>query len=442
MLRVGSLVDGRYKILRVLGRGGSSCVFLAENIRIHNYWAIKEVYKTGHTGVDGQAGALLAESSILTKLQHPGLPKIVDVMETASAYLIVMEYIEGVSLDKLLQQKGRIEERVVLQWGIQLCDVLQYLHTRTPPIIFRDMKPANIMLKPDGNITLIDFGVAREFKPNRAHDTRSFGTYGYAAPEQFTLSGQTDARTDIYSLGVTLLHLATGQDPCKANSVPQTAALSPRFRQVLQTCMQYEPEKRYASAAALRNALSAVAAPNSITNNANGAQYITKAGQPAKPKAGKNMLWLLTLIPVCFLLLGIVLAVSLSGGADRQEEMLLEVLGEDQYIVMETYNEVDIWVPDQRYVFGLMPESGGTYRFYTDCAAGAPVLWVCDENGEVLAEANTYGEYGNFDVTYELQAGEIYYFNTTLYDLSDELPSTGSYVLYAEYISPTTYHGV
>ena len=171
MLQVGMLVDNRYKILRVLGRGGSSCVFLAENIRIHNYWAIKEVYKTGRTSPGNPSNALLAESSILTKLRHPGLPTIVDVIETPQAYLIVMEYIEGVSLDKLLQQKGAQPEQVVLQWAKQLCDVLQYLHARTPAIIYRDMKPANIMLKPNGSVTLIDFGVAREYKPNHARDT-------------------------------------------------------------------------------------------------------------------------------------------------------------------------------------------------------------------------------------------------------------------------------
>ena len=103
----------------------------------------------------------------------------------------------------------------MIKWAKQLCDVLGYLHSQNPPIIYRDMKPANIMLKPDGNVVLIDFGTAREYKENNIEDTTCLGTMGYAAPEQFGGMGQTDARTDIYCLGATMYHLVTGMNPCE-----------------------------------------------------------------------------------------------------------------------------------------------------------------------------------------------------------------------------------
>ena len=184
-------VDNRYKIIRVIGRGGSSCVYLAENIRLHNRLAIKEVYKNGRI-VENQNTMLISELSILTKLRHPGLPTIYDVIYTAQSILIVMEYIEGVSLDKHLLQNGACREEDVIKWGKQLCDVLKYLHSQQPPIIYRDMKPANIMLKPDGTVSLIDFGTAREFKSSSVEDTTCLGTQGYAAPEQYGGHGQTE----------------------------------------------------------------------------------------------------------------------------------------------------------------------------------------------------------------------------------------------------------
>ena len=124
-----------------------------------------------------------------------------------------MDYIEGNPLSNALEEYGAQPQDMVIAWAKQLCDVLGYLHAQSPPIIYRDMKPSNVMLKPDGNITLIDFGTAREFKEKNLADTVCLGTIGYAAPEQFGGMGQTDARTDIYCLGATLYHLVTGQNP-------------------------------------------------------------------------------------------------------------------------------------------------------------------------------------------------------------------------------------
>ena len=182
MLEIGQLVDNKYRILDIVGKGGMSVVYLARNARANKSWAIKEVRKVGEENLEVKRNSLVAETEMLKNLSHPNLPTIVDVIETADTYLVVMDYIEGNDLGVILKEFGAQPQEKVVQWGLQLCDVLEYLHTRPKPIIYRDLKPANIMLKPDGNIMLIDFGTAREIKIADANDTISLGTRGYAAP--------------------------------------------------------------------------------------------------------------------------------------------------------------------------------------------------------------------------------------------------------------------
>ena len=213
MLEIGSLVDGKYKILNKVGQGGMSVVYLAMNERANKQWAVKEVRKDGVLDFESVKQGLVAETDILKRLDHPFLPSIVDVIDTDDSFIIIMDYIQGNSLDKALKEFGAQPEADVIEWAKMLCDVLGYLHTREPAIIYRDMKPANVMLKPDGTISLIDFGTARQHKASKVEDTTCLGTRGYAAPEQYGGMGQTDARTDIYCLGATIYHLVTGMNP-------------------------------------------------------------------------------------------------------------------------------------------------------------------------------------------------------------------------------------
>ena len=174
MLEIGSVVDGKYKILNVIGKGGMSVVYLAMNERINKQWAIKEVMKNDYRDFSLDK----KEIEMMKKLKHSHLPSIVDVIESESSLLIVMDYIEGQSLDDVFAEQGAQSEETVLEWAEQLCDVLNYLHTQDPPIIYRDMKPGNVMLKPDGSLMLIDFGAARGDKSERynfAGDTRICG---------------------------------------------------------------------------------------------------------------------------------------------------------------------------------------------------------------------------------------------------------------------------
>lgn len=253
MLEIGSLVDGKYKILSEIGHGGMSVVYMAINEKANKTWAVKEVRKDGRMDFNIVRQGLMAEIDTLKRLKHPYLPSIVDVIEDDETFIIVMDYVEGRSLDKILEEHGVQQESVVVEWAKQLCDVLGYLHSRTPAIIYRDMKPANVMLKPDGTVTLIDFGTAKNYEINYG-ETTGIGTIGYAAPEQYIGSGlgRTDARTDIYCLGMTLYHLLTGQDPCR-NLISDTSiravnpALSRGLDSIIRKCTAHQPEDRYQS---------------------------------------------------------------------------------------------------------------------------------------------------------------------------------------------------
>ncbi len=255
MARMGEIIDGKYEILREIGRGGMSVVYLAMDKRLNKQWAIKE-FRKDKDDVNKQVAlkALLDEANLMKKLDHPTLPRIVDIIDNHQTVYVIMDYIEGESLNKVLDAYGAQPQEAVIEWAKQLSDVLDYLHTQNPPVIYRDMKPANIMLKPDGTVRLIDFGIAREYKEGKDGDTEAIGTRGYAAPEQFGGKGQTDARTDIYSLGVTLYHLVTGKNPAEPpyEIYPirhWNPSLSSGLEWLIQKCTQLNPSDRYQSCA-------------------------------------------------------------------------------------------------------------------------------------------------------------------------------------------------
>lgn len=256
MLEVGTVVGGKYKVLYKVGHGGMSNVYLAINEVANKKWAIKEIDKEG-TDVRQESDT---ETSIMRRLDHPHLPRIVDVIETDTTYLILMDYIEGQTLRKIVDNNGAQKQETVVDWALQLCDVLDYMHHLDPPVIFRDMKPDNVMLRPDGTVFLIDFGIAREYKENAVGDTRALGTIGYAAPEQYGGEGQTDPRTDIYALGATMYHLVTGKNPTKPPYEMRPIrrwdpSLSTALEAIIIKCTKNNPDDRYQSIKELQYAL-------------------------------------------------------------------------------------------------------------------------------------------------------------------------------------------
>lgn len=237
----GTVLFSKYKVLRILGKGGFSTVYLAENIRVGNLVAIKVVKKTG-SDVD-----LMAEKNILKKLRHASIPVIIDIEEEAGMIYLIEEYVEGVTLTTL---KRTLTEAEAIDIMLQLCDVLSYLHTsQKEPIIYRDMKPDNIIRMSSGHLKLVDFGIAKHLSCYDVSDNIQYGTRGYAAPEQYG-AGKTDERTDIFSLGVCMFFLMTGKNlstpPYKLNSLKQeNYEVSSGFDKIITKCVETVPARRY-----------------------------------------------------------------------------------------------------------------------------------------------------------------------------------------------------
>lgn len=255
--QIGDVVEGRYRIVAVLGSGGMSTVYLADDLRLTGKrWAVKESRQSNGTEYE-----FLAEAEMLVKLNHPNLPDIVDYFPADSngcSYL-VMDYIEGETLLQRFERSGkRLPVNHVIDYALQLCDVFAYLHSHQPePIIYRDVKPANLMIDAQERIRLIDFGIARSYKAGQAADTVRIGTIGFAAPEQFE-GRQTDARTDLFGLGALLYYLLSGGHYYYAVRRPlsdHSAAISASLSALVEKLLQAEPRARCQSAAEVRDEL-------------------------------------------------------------------------------------------------------------------------------------------------------------------------------------------
>lgn len=256
MAKIGNeIIDSKYEILKLLNTGGmNSAIYLALDKKLNRQWAIKKVRKSSSQ----TTSMLMAEASIMKNLDHPMLPRIVGIEEDPKFFYIIMDFVQGENLKTVVASSGPQAQDTVVSWGVKLCDVLTYLHGKG--IVYRDMKPANIMLSPDGNIKLIDFGIAREYKENASEDTTALGTEGYAAPEQYEGKGQTDARTDVYGMGITLFQLLTGVNPSSYQenifSIRlQNPNLSSGLDKIILKCTNKDPKKRYQSTEELKKAL-------------------------------------------------------------------------------------------------------------------------------------------------------------------------------------------
>ncbi len=219
-LLLHTLFRNRYFIMSKVGAGGFGSVYKARDIQNGDRLvAIKEVTLLGlHPQAMIEATtAFQREVSVLSQLDHPNLPRLYEYIQTPGHWYLVMDFIAGETLEQYQSKapNGHLLLSEALDIGMQLCLVLDYLHSQQPPIVFRDLKPANIMRTPTGQLYLIDFGIARYFKPGQAKDTVALGSHGYAAPEQYG-KAQTTPRADIYSLGAVLHQLLTARDPSEA----------------------------------------------------------------------------------------------------------------------------------------------------------------------------------------------------------------------------------
>jgi serine/threonine protein kinase len=255
-LNTGQILQARYHIISHIGRGGMGAVYQAQDMRLNQRLvAVKEFDPAQLPPTDRQIAlqAFQQEAAILATLSHPGLTAVHDYFFENNQFYLVMEFVSGETLQQAWERVGRrFAETQVIAWAQELCDVLSYLHSQQPPVVFRDLKPGNIMVQPNGRLKLIDFGIARHFTPGKTSDTVKFGTPGYAAPEQYG-QGQTDARSDVYALGVVTHQLLTGHDPTATPfhlpSLSQLAPqISPSVNHVVTQALEMDPAKRPSTA--------------------------------------------------------------------------------------------------------------------------------------------------------------------------------------------------
>jgi eukaryotic-like serine/threonine-protein kinase len=265
----GTVVQGqqaRYEVISSVGRGGMGIVYRARRSTDQVVMALKEMRPADVTKPEDlqEFRTLFSqEAELLLRLDHPNIVDAFETFEWNGRPYFVMEFVNGVTLEKRLRDANAPAfEQDALVWTIQMARVLGYLHAQQPPIIYRDLKPGNVILTPDSVIRFIDFGVAREFKAGKAKDTVAIGTYGYAPPEQYG-KGQTDAQSDIYTLGATLYHLLTNLGPIplrtpEPGSIQQhNPSVKPAVEQIVIKAMQQDRARRYRTAQEMEAAMTA-----------------------------------------------------------------------------------------------------------------------------------------------------------------------------------------
>lgn len=266
-LAPGTRLKGRYEVIRLIKGGGMSWIY---QVREHRKDATTQLWALKELRIDADDNHSIAESEhlfaqeahILVHLSHPNLPRVAAFFTDNERSYLVMEFIHGETLqERLVAARAPLLEGQVTAWFVQVCGVLSYLHTQNPPVIFRDMKPSNVMVTPAGDIKLIDFGIARTYKAGKQRDTISMGSENYAAPEQWG-QGQTDARSDVYAVGATMYHLLANEPPLPAfvpgERVPlrrRNPSASERIDAIIERAMAREREERYQSAEEMRQAL-------------------------------------------------------------------------------------------------------------------------------------------------------------------------------------------
>ena len=266
MFQPNSVIAGRYQVIRLVGQGGMSNLYLCYDRKYNNAVVVVKEMTASYSDPKEQQMAVdlfHREAKLLASLNHRHIPKVYDYFQFAGKYYLSMEFIDGEDLAQRLEaQKGPLQEDQVLEWGEQIATVLFYLHKHEPPIVFRDVKPSNIMLCDQG-VKLIDFGIARHFDQSKKGDTMRIGSPGYAPPEQY--AAQTDPRSDIYALGVTLHHALTGRDPTATQTpflVPPARDLNPALREstaaMLARATQLDPADRYQSMLEMKNDIKAI----------------------------------------------------------------------------------------------------------------------------------------------------------------------------------------
>jgi predicted Ser/Thr protein kinase len=296
-LAIGTVLNGQYRIVRLVGGGGMAWVYQVEELPAGSgiLWALKELRPQTEDKAERATARRLfeQEAKLLRGLDHVNIPRIADYFEENGRACLVMEFVWGESLEKRLEATNApLLETDVLKWAIQLCEALDYLHNLQPPIIFRDMKPSNVMVTNTGLVKLIDFGIARTYKAGKKRDTVAMGSENYAAPEQWG-KGQTDARSDVYALGATMYHLLANMAPTPAflpsEPLPlgnYNGAITKKTIRLVDKAMDRDRRNRFQSALEMRETLVA-ALPGPyvpVAVQASAPQAVRPAPTPVQPQ--------------------------------------------------------------------------------------------------------------------------------------------------------------
>ncbi|WP_162341851.1 serine/threonine protein kinase [Paenibacillus paridis] len=325
----GTMIGGRYRIIREIGRGGMGSVYLAEDVKLANKLrAIKVLEPNLHKNI-----MLADEAQLMMKINHPHLPLIVDYFGRSELGFeaVVMEYIEGCTLAELFRNpKTHFSFAELIQLALQLCSALNHLHSYQPPIIHRDLKPSNVMIDKQGDAKLIDFGISRQYKKGQLQDTLQLGTRGFAAPEQIE-GGQSNERTDVYGLGALLFYLAS-KGASYRPSFGSRGEMEPfrqlqadvpeAFKMVLLRMLQAAPHLRYGSILEVEQALQ----PFTMYYNLSAAQQEIRA-----PKRGAAVIKPIRVS---------VLSLSSGAGATFLTHALAELLGRKGMTVTAVEHEL------------------------------------------------------------------------------------------------------
>jgi predicted Ser/Thr protein kinase len=259
MLTPGTLLDERYTVVRTIAEGGMSVVYEVEDGRLGGRMALKQMRELLAGALDGEQllNQFKREAEVLSTLGHVNLPRVIDYFVFEGKRFLVQELIEGKTLEEIMDEESPRDEREAVAWALQICEALDYLHKQN--MVYRDLKPSNCILTPGGVIKLIDFGLVRFFAMGKPKDTVIMGTPGYAAPEQYG-QGETDPRSDVFSLGVLMHHLLTGHDPTKTpflfpHARSLNSALSEEMEQTLWKAMALDPSARFQTVEEMRRVL-------------------------------------------------------------------------------------------------------------------------------------------------------------------------------------------
>lgn len=252
-----TILQGRYKIIQLVKKGNSGFIYKASDSKLDKICAVKEFFISSKIEITHSVERFKREASILGNLSHESLPGVIDYFVTNGRYYLVLDFIEGYNLAEILSRDGNpgLPQKEVISWAIQILEILDYLHNRTPPVVYRDIKPHNIMAGIDGHIVLVDFGIARSIEPSGNHINTAIGTDGYAPGEQYF--GMAEPRSDLYALGATLHHLLTGISPNRFRFERLRSFnpdLSPELENIIIKALRYKPEERFSSAQEMKEA--------------------------------------------------------------------------------------------------------------------------------------------------------------------------------------------